>query len=112
MQIASSFFYVEWSFDHHYGTMLALSAIGGLICRSPVCCTSRKTCILKYFYCACEQAARAGGALLLAPLVEKGLNAFESALHLKSRKSAFLYILFICLGLTAALFGAVVVVHA
>lgn len=61
---------------------------------------------------ACEQAARAGGALLLAPLVEKGLNAFESALHLKSRKSAFLYILFICLGLTAALFGAVVVVHA
>ena len=106
----ATLFYVEWSFDHRY----YVSIVGnrGLICRSPVCCTSRKTCILKYFYCACEQAARAGGALLLAPLVEKGLNALESALHLKSRKSAFLYILFVCLGLTAALFGAVVVVHA
>ncbi|EIE19196.1 hypothetical protein COCSUDRAFT_59680 [Coccomyxa subellipsoidea C-169] len=58
------------------------------------------------------KAARAAGALLLAPVVDKGLGAFQRALHLKSRRTAFLYIVALCLGLTAALFGTVVVVHA
>jgi len=58
------------------------------------------------------QAVRAGGALLFAPVVEKGLSAMQSALHLKSERAAFLYVVFACLGIAAVLFGSVIAVHA
>ncbi|BDA49605.1 hypothetical protein COCOBI_14-2240 [Coccomyxa sp. Obi] len=57
------------------------------------------------------KAARAGGALLLAPLVDKGLTGLQRTLHLKSRRAAFLYTVVACLGIAAVLFGTVVVVH-
>ncbi len=58
-----------------------------------------------------NQAARAGGALLLAPIVDKGLTGLQRTLHLKSRRAAFLCTIFACLGIAAALFGTVVVLH-
>ncbi|CAL8464525.1 g4060 [Coccomyxa elongata] len=57
------------------------------------------------------KAARAGGALLLAPIVDKGLTGLQRTLHLNSRRAAFLCTVFACLGIAAALFGTVVVLH-
>lgn len=55
---------------------------------------------------------RAGGALLFAPVVDKGLSAMQSTLHLRSKRAAFLCVVFACLGIAAVLFGSVVAVHA
>ena len=61
---------------------------------------------------ACMQAARAAGAVLLAPFVDRGLSSVQQALRLKSKRGAFLFVLVSCLSLAAGIFSSIVVMHA
>jgi hypothetical protein len=58
------------------------------------------------------QAARAGGALLLAPIVDRGLKALERSSVVKSRRTAFLVFLLGCLGIAGLVFSFVVFTYA
>ena len=55
---------------------------------------------------------RGFGALLLAPLVDKMLASLQSAMHLKSKRRAFLAAVLLCLGIAGAVMGTTVVLHA
>ena len=58
------------------------------------------------------QAARAAGAVLLAPFVDRGLILVQHTFRLRSKRGAFLLVLAGCLSLAAGLFTSIVVVHA
>ena len=62
--------------------------------------------------CGTAQAARAAGAVLLAPSVDRGLVLVQQSFRLKSKRGAFLLVLAACLSLAAGLFTSIVVVHA
>ena len=53
------------------------------------------------------QIPRAAGAILLAPLVDRGLTWVERKLHLKSKRQAFLLVTLAGIGMTALVFGTV-----
>jgi hypothetical protein len=54
---------------------------------------------------------RAGGALALAPVVDKGLDAAVTGLNLKDKRQALLLVVVGCLGLALVLFGGIVAMH-
>ncbi|KAL4458659.1 hypothetical protein ABPG75_013524 [Micractinium tetrahymenae] len=55
------------------------------------------------------KAPRAAAALMLAPLVDRGMAWLQRSLGLRTRRAVFLVFVAACLGLAVALFGAVVV---
>ena len=55
---------------------------------------------------------RAAAAVMLAPLVDRGMDRLQRLLRLPSKRSAFLVIVAACLSLAVVLFGAVVVTWA
>ncbi|KAF8065526.1 hypothetical protein HT031_003127 [Scenedesmus sp. PABB004] len=55
---------------------------------------------------------RAGGALALAPAVDRGLGVAVERLRLRSKGQAFALVVGGCLALAAAVFGGVVAAHA
>lgn len=55
---------------------------------------------------------RAGGALAMAPLVDRGLALLQQQLHLKTMQQAFVVVVAACLAVAGALFGFVVALHA
>jgi len=52
--------------------------------------------------------ARAAGAVVLAPIVDRALDVVQSTLKLKSKQQAFGCILVVCVGIALAVFGGVV----
>jgi hypothetical protein len=54
---------------------------------------------------------RAGGALALAPAVDKGLELAVQKLKLSSKQQAFALVVAACLALAAAVFVVVVAIH-
>lgn len=57
------------------------------------------------------QAARIGGAVLLAPVLDKVLEFVDCTFRLKSRRSAFMLIVSSCIGIALAVFGGTVLMH-
>ena len=55
---------------------------------------------------------RAAAAVMLAPLVDRGMDRLQRLLRLPSKRAAFLVIVAACLGLALVLFGTVVVAWA
>lgn len=58
------------------------------------------------------KVARAGGALALAPLVDRLLDAAQARLGLATKRGAFLAVVGGCVALALALFGGVVLSYA